>query len=127
MKKLGVYLLLLIVSLQATPLQQLIKVPVLIEHYAEHRNRDQNIDFFAFLAMHYLGHEKNDGDEERDMELPFRKANLQHVIYLIYQQTNTSPDPKPFIVWASSIAYPVLQDKHCPDSFKGSLFKPPRA
>lgn len=51
--------------------QQFYKLPILIEHYNEHQQR-QNVSFIDFLEMHYWGEDINDNDSDRDMQLPFK-------------------------------------------------------
>ena len=50
------------------------KLPVLFEHFHEHRLEDPSLSFFSFLKMHY---EKIviDDDFQRDQQLPFRDAD----------------------------------------------------
>ena len=55
-----------------TELHQLVKIPVLVEHYNEHLQKDKAISFWKFLSMHYAGHDHNDNDTERDHQLPFK-------------------------------------------------------
>lgn len=55
-----------------TELCQLMKLPVLVQHYREHRHMDKGISFFAYLHMHYVTDHANDPDHDRDMQLPFK-------------------------------------------------------
>lgn len=48
------------------------KIPVLFQHFAEHRREDPSISLFAFLQLHYKGSFAVDEDYKRDQELPFR-------------------------------------------------------
>ncbi|WP_410220564.1 hypothetical protein [Pedobacter sp.] len=48
------------------------KLPVLFQHYFEHKNLDKNITFWAYLTHHYSDIPHHDGDEARDMQLPFK-------------------------------------------------------
>jgi hypothetical protein len=68
-----VLLSLLVVYLNATTeLFQLLKLPVLFEHFTEHKALNSSITFLDFLAIHYAGCDKPDADHERDMQLPFK-------------------------------------------------------
>jgi len=75
MKRLCSSCLLGIVILFATPLQQLTKVPVLMEHYQEHKLRDGDITFWDFMFMHYVSDDGVRDDDNRDMQLPFKKTH----------------------------------------------------
>lgn len=66
--------LLLTIVFAQTPVHQLMKITVLVEHYFEHKALDEQIDFMDFLAMHYADDTKH-GDYDRDMQLPFKQCN----------------------------------------------------
>ncbi len=53
-----------------TELYQLLKMPILIEHYIQHKSQNNNITLFKFLKMHY-DHPIKDADYEQDQKLPF--------------------------------------------------------
>lgn len=53
-------------------MQEVMKLPVLFQHYFEHKNLDKNITFWAYLTHHYSDIPHHDGDEARDMQLPFK-------------------------------------------------------
>ena len=53
-------------------LPQLLKIPVLIQHYTEHKAGDPSINFFDFISMHYSDIFEKDADYQRDEQLPFR-------------------------------------------------------
>ncbi|MBN8667588.1 MAG: hypothetical protein J0M30_08795 [Chitinophagales bacterium] len=74
MRKGTAAILLIVFTLSHTELHQFIKIPVLFEHFREHRIEDPGLGFLAFLRMHY---EKIviDEDYSRDQQLPFRDAD----------------------------------------------------
>ena len=93
-------------SFNSLCLDQLLKLPVLCQHYNEHKETNKNLDVLDFLAMHYLGDDLNDNDHDKDMQLPFKNISgysLQlvfiptdkHAIYLPFTigltQTNSIP------------------------------------
>jgi hypothetical protein len=55
-----------------TEVQQLLKLPVLVEHFSEHHKKDTKITLWKFLCMHYSSENINDGDFEKDSKLPFK-------------------------------------------------------
>src|SRR5690606_20766565 len=55
-----------------TGLQDLTRLPVLFQHYFEHKNLDDNITFFDYIEHHYNDIPHTDDDEERDNQLPFK-------------------------------------------------------
>ena len=75
MKKWLALILLSFYLCATTELYQLLKFPVLIEHFFEHKAKNTNISFLDFLELHYAGnhlknHPHND-DYEQDKKLPF--------------------------------------------------------
>lgn len=58
--------------LSCTELQELTKIPVLFQHYFEHKQLDQNITFIGYIKHHYEEAPHNDNDEQRDNQLPFK-------------------------------------------------------
>lgn len=54
------------------PFREVLKLPILIEHFIEHRSADRSISFLAFLDMHYMHGSPKDADYDRDMQLPFK-------------------------------------------------------
>jgi hypothetical protein len=53
---------------------QLVKLPVLFQHFAEHKIQDHHIGILPFLDIHYMHGSPKDKDYSRDMQLPFKKA-----------------------------------------------------
>jgi hypothetical protein len=125
MRTIIAHILLAAVLLQLLPAQQLCKVPVLFEHFYEHQQRDPGISIGRFMAMHYLGEDDNDDDTDRDMQLPFKKVNHQHVIQYqccvpVQQLVFRAP-----ISWNTPVSYPLLSDPALPHGCIGALFRPP--
>jgi len=70
-------LLLVVLTVTQTPLGQLLKVPVLIEHFFKHKKQD-GVSLLKFLIEHYSpGH--NDADRSEDDQLPFKSMILQNI------------------------------------------------
>lgn len=60
--------------LTSTEAYQLLKIPVILQHFREHQQEDRSISFFKFLDIHYMHGSPMDDDYDRDMQLPFKKA-----------------------------------------------------
>lgn len=52
---------------------ELVKLPVLKEHYKEHKQWDARISFMAFIGIHYFEETNPYGEQSRHMEMPFKK------------------------------------------------------
>jgi hypothetical protein len=58
----------------ATEFSQLLKLPLLVEHYIEHKEENKLITFLEFLDMHYATATTKDADYDKDMKLPFKST-----------------------------------------------------
>lgn len=72
MKKLFAISLLVIYLFSTTELQQLLKAPLLVEHFIEHREENKRITLWQFLYIHYAMDDVKDSDYDKDMKLPFK-------------------------------------------------------
>ena len=75
--------------------------------------------------MHYGGEDLNDNDDEKDMQLPFKKIEIQHASFLFIPFSTT------FIfkntIWPVKADYGPDQPQVYYHTSLGSLFRPPRA
>lgn len=55
-----------------TELHQILKLPVLVQHFFEHKAEKPNITLSQFIVLHYFSGNPVDDDYARDMELPFK-------------------------------------------------------
>ncbi|HEY0668126.1 MAG TPA: hypothetical protein VGD22_08140 [Sphingobacteriaceae bacterium] len=74
MKKLAA-ILFITIHLFTNEVYQLIKLPVLFDHYEEHKILNPNISFLNYLTLHYVKDSSKDFDHERDMQLPFKMSD----------------------------------------------------
>ena len=75
MKKLIAIFLLSVYMFSATELYELLKINVLLDHYAETKKQRGDISFLDFLVMHYITDDGNKKDDDRDSQLPFKSSN----------------------------------------------------
>lgn len=124
LKRFLLHIILAIVIIDTSPLYQILKVPTLIRHFTEHKALNQNISFFDFLAMHYWGEDMNDNDDEKDMQLPFKKFEIQQVHFL------PLPPVSAYIfkskIWPLKVDYGPDKPQVRYHAALGSLFRPPR-
>jgi hypothetical protein len=68
--------------LSVTQLVELIKLPVMVEHYVEHKEQNPNLTVLQFLCIHYQGPDVYDADYDKDMKLPFKShTNISSVVF----------------------------------------------
>lgn len=70
-KYLSIFLL-SIYLITITELCQLIKLPFLVEHFYEHKTKNNKLSLIDFLIIHYAQEDDHDGDEDKEMKLPFK-------------------------------------------------------
>jgi hypothetical protein len=102
---------------------QMLKVPVLVQHYQEHHQRDRQVGLLDFLSMHYWGNDINDDDAERDNQLPFKHLDDNSVHTVLYSSS------KPFtviLVVYHKTDFPTIKDHFIPDPALNALFRPPK-
>lgn len=76
---LGAYLLV------STPATEVLKLPILVEHYLEHRAEAPEMGFWEYLELHYFNGIEYDADYARDMQLPFKSISLASALLLALQ------------------------------------------
>ena len=120
-----IYILLVLLAADTTELHQLFKRPVLFQHYAEHKQLDDSVSFTEFLSMHYWGNDLNDNDNDRDMQLPFKKldAHAPHFVFAPTLRAYITRSPGLRII----ISYAVYQHQYFPNPALSSPFRPPCA
>jgi hypothetical protein len=64
-----------IYMLSFSELHQFLRMPVLIQHFIEHRHQDPSISLLSFLNLHYIHQYVKDEDYQRDQQLPFRHTD----------------------------------------------------
>jgi hypothetical protein len=75
-RKYAALFFLTVLLLAQTPIQQLLKTPVLAVHFQEHRAENMSLSFTAYLLLHYRSDHPEDKDHNRDMQLPFRHKEV---------------------------------------------------
>jgi len=75
LKKISAILFLTAYLFSATECRQLLKLPLLIEHFAEHKQEDKDLSLWQFLCMHYANGNPKDADYDKDMQLPFKSSD----------------------------------------------------
>lgn len=124
MKRALTYVFLLLMIGETTSLNQLAKAPVLYSHYLEHSATDPSVSFFTFLSWHYWGDDANDQDDDRDMQLPFKKFEHQSPTFLYSFNNKVIPYNA---CWPIASDFNIERAQVYFDPAPTSLFRPPRA
>lgn len=115
----AILLLVLIVSTQ-TPAGQLLKLPLLIEHFIKHQKQDSS-SLIGFLADHYTTHH-NDADRPEDEQLPFKNSIVHSIGYAIVPSAIKA---NIFIPLPTDMKFSFL-DAYVPQQHLTRIFHPPR-
>ncbi len=76
LKKMTAISFLLIFLCANTELGQLLKLPVLIHHYADHHDDDDSTSFADFLQKHYSEEKSHPSENNEHEKLPFKSQDL---------------------------------------------------
>ena len=126
MKKTISILLLAIYLFSATQLSELLKLPLLVEHYMEHKQENKDLSFIGFLEIHYAQGSPKDADYDKDMKLPFKTiANSSFTSIYLFTPT---PDKQNLIICLKN------NKEHFSDysftfssAFLSSIWQPPKS
>lgn len=125
LKQLTAILLLWVFVFSSTEFGQLLKLPVLISHYTEHRHQNTQLTFGEFLFMHYAQGNIFDSDFGTDMKLPFKTSgNALHnapatdIICLAIQLKT------PF--FAGQVSHAIRNDSNHLPPCQASVWQPPK-
>ena len=113
--------LLALMALVQTPAGQLLKLPLLVEHFMKHQRQD-GVSLLDFLNDHYSpGHK--DADLPEDEQLPFKSITFSTVICAVVPGMIGTQECHPLAAGKKII----FRKTHTPQSHSGSIFHPPRA
>lgn len=102
MKKIAAIFLILIFLFGATEAYQLLKLPLLVQHYIQHRSEDPDISFISFLRIHYNKKLVIDADWQQDQQLPFKTQQSANTFMFGFVSMPSHPisvqsAPPPFV------------------------------
>lgn len=126
MKKTGSILFLLIYLVANTELHQFLRLPVLFEHYREHRQENPTISLVDFMVLHYFSGDTQDDDYARDQQLPFKSDTCPQVSLSIAMPPDDFPETTAQVFNLVQIRA-VFKSSFNISSFHFSIWQPPRA
>lgn len=126
MRRTVILLLLSVYLLTVTQWAELVKIPILLEHYTEHRQLDQSMSFLEFLCQHYTNVDTSDADHHRDLQLPFKSSGIS-VFSGIYTYTLVSVYRlKPYLHVGLKGQSPNTNCFTYSSGFLATIFQPPK-
>ncbi|MEY4931616.1 MAG: hypothetical protein RI909_2340 [Bacteroidota bacterium] len=113
--------LFLIYLISFTEFKEVLRLPLLVEHYGEHRAKAGELSFAEFLVMHY---ETDVAHDDRDNRLPFKDCShsfIGQVVMLPIQKISlTEP------IEANATTYQFFYLQHEPKLIAVDIFQPPK-
>lgn len=104
---------------------ELARLPLLIEHFRQHRAADVTMDFFKFIALHYANARHHEEDHSTHSQLPFGQHHHLNVVMQVWNAP--SPLPFPFPLQLCSIRYFTPSVQLVPVVFITAVWQPPKA
>ena len=111
----------------STQLHELLKFPMLIEHFIEHRKENNELSFIDFLYIHYANDNVQYADNEQDMKLPFKSHTDYSVCSAFISLPNNtfSFPPKKPVFFEIKPSFPFGKQLLA-DNYLSSIWQPPQ-
>lgn len=124
MKKWISIVLLLLYLVSTTDLNQFLKLPILIEHYTEHKALNPQMTIVSFVKMHY-DHPVKDADYKTDRKLPFVIHSTLSVVFTLTTDFNFQIDST-FVKHQEVHIIPAFDEDFHLKGHLHSIWQPPR-
>lgn len=129
MKKLLAICFLTIYIASATEISQLLRFPLLIEHYFQHKAKNPALSVVDFISVHYTGnHLENhphDDDYEEDQKLPFMMHTTSYSAVFVCPQIASIKIENRSLPEKNDNT-PIWNDQFIDDTFMTSIWQPPK-
>ena len=127
MKKLISILLISSFLISLTEFYQILKFPILVEHFKEHKTLNEGTTFWSFLLMHYSDNDVKYADYDKDMRLPFKSndgsLNMLSLSFIHYSYSNKIN--KPFE--GALMIYKVYKVHKFQSTYLSNIWQPPKS
>jgi hypothetical protein len=110
----------------ATETYQLLKMPLLVQHFIKHKADNPETTLFAFLEMHYAQPQTYDDDWQQDMQLPFKVHDVEFhslPVICVHEQTPDTRAPERLL---PAHEPSMLSMVGYSSRYPGKIFQPPR-
>jgi hypothetical protein len=125
-KKITAIIFLSLYLFSATELRQLVKFPLLVQHYREHLALNHSITLIQFLCLHYNDKTVIDDDYAKDMQLPFKSHDDCYSISFNAINTNCFSVTVEKPVIRNNKEHIIFNDDFIYSVFLSSIWQPPR-
>ncbi len=110
-----------------TELNQLIKLPVFVNHFFVHKGKDARLTLAEFIDKHYTHEDDNDGDRDEDMKLPFKTHAACSNISFVSFVTESFDELfiAPFGIEKNT--YANFQEQFLTSAYLATVWQPPKS
>ena len=100
-------------------------MPLLVEHFVEHRQENSHLTLWQFLYMHYASSDVHDAGNAKDMKLPFKSHdNCVASIINVYLPSQNVIITKP--VQFIETQHFKTQEPSLQSTFLSNIWQPPK-
>lgn len=75
MRRRFIYFTAVLFLVSSTELHELVRLPLLVSHFLQHRHSSQSLNLTGFIQLHYQGDHPDDNDDGEDRQLPFKSIH----------------------------------------------------
>lgn len=125
LKKIISILILAIYMLSCTEFDQLLRIPLLVAHFIEHKQESKDISFAEFMLIHYVQEYSFNGDYEQDTNLPFKSVD-GNTIQVVAFITLLNPCLKAKPIYAADKRFKPFEQLFIDNAYLSSIWQPPK-
>lgn len=127
MRKLISILLISVYLISTTEFYQVLKIPLLAEHFNEHKSLNEGTTFWSFLMMHYTNNDVKYADNDQDMRLPFKshEGSVHSIVLTFIHNPISQAIVKP-IVALNLKEYKPREDIFFNSTYHSNIWQPPK-
>ncbi len=114
-----------LIVILSTDFEQILRSPVLIEHYLEHRRSTPQLEVLDFLTLHYGAACDSDDDQSADESLPYKSPMTDGIWNMTSAFLPTVSVQSKLDTYR--ILYTPRWQLHFSDSPCQDIFEPPRS
>ncbi|MBN8678693.1 MAG: hypothetical protein J0M29_10745 [Chitinophagales bacterium] len=126
MRKAAASFFLALYLLANTEMHELVKFGVFVQHFAQHKSENPDMDLMEFVIIHYFSGNVKDADYAQDMQLPFKALDCSSSA-----PTCLIPQPVHFYltlpVSKETSTLPIYDQSKLPSSHLADIWQPPKA
>jgi len=113
--------------ISSTEISQMLKLPLLLEHFNEHKSLNEGLTLWSFMVMHYTNNDVKYADHDKDMQLPFKsKEGSLNILSVSFIQNFTSIKlVNPFE--RELKIYMIKNDHVFNSTFLSNIWQPPKS